>query len=136
MRQTEVREPGAVVLAVREDHVARENLIRGASQIKLALRVGVSSNFDPVDVTKSWPRKRVLGDKVTSGASQSATTGWREPMSFCLSSHPLVFMGPDPSRGLINAQILTKQYPSTVIRQPPCNFSRLTIVSPGKSDSQ
>ena len=52
MRQAEVREPGAVVLAVREDHVARENLIRGASQIKLALRVGVSSNFDPVDVTE------------------------------------------------------------------------------------
>jgi hypothetical protein len=47
MRQTEVREPGAVILAAREDHVARENLIRGASQIKLALRVGVSSNFDP-----------------------------------------------------------------------------------------
>ena len=52
MRQTEVREPGAVVLAVRDDHVARENLIRRASQIKLALRVGVSSNFDPVDVTE------------------------------------------------------------------------------------
>ena len=34
--ETEVREPGAVVLAVRDDHVARENLIRGASQIKLA----------------------------------------------------------------------------------------------------
>jgi imidazolonepropionase-like amidohydrolase len=32
--------------------VARKNLIRGASQIKLALRVGVSSNFDPVDVTE------------------------------------------------------------------------------------
>ena len=32
--------------------MARENLIRGASQIKLVLRVGVSSNFDPVDVTE------------------------------------------------------------------------------------
>ena len=50
MRQTEVREPG--VPTAREDHVARENLIRGASQIKLALRVGVSSNFDPLDVTE------------------------------------------------------------------------------------
>jgi hypothetical protein len=32
--------------------VARENLIRGASQNKLALRVDVSSNFDPVDVAE------------------------------------------------------------------------------------
>lgn len=37
---------------MRQTHMARENLIRGASQIKLALRVGVSSNFDPVDVTE------------------------------------------------------------------------------------
>jgi hypothetical protein len=32
--------------------VARKNQIRGACQIKLALRVGVSSNFDPVDVAE------------------------------------------------------------------------------------
>ena len=32
--------------------MARKNLIRGATQIKLALRVGVSSNFDPVDLTE------------------------------------------------------------------------------------
>jgi imidazolonepropionase-like amidohydrolase len=32
--------------------VARENLIRGASQNKLALHVDMSSNFDPVDVTE------------------------------------------------------------------------------------
>lgn len=30
----------------------RENLMRGASQIKLALGGGVSSNFDPIDVTE------------------------------------------------------------------------------------
>ena len=32
--------------------MARENLIRGASQNKLALHVDMSSNFDPVDVTE------------------------------------------------------------------------------------
>jgi imidazolonepropionase-like amidohydrolase len=32
--------------------VVRENLMRGASQIKLAVGGGVSSNFDPIDVTE------------------------------------------------------------------------------------
>jgi hypothetical protein len=44
--------PGALVLAVREGQLARENLIRRASQIRLSLRVGVRLNFGPVDVTE------------------------------------------------------------------------------------
>jgi imidazolonepropionase-like amidohydrolase len=50
VRQTEVREPGTIARAVRNDHVARENPIHGACQSKLALRVALSSNFNPVDV--------------------------------------------------------------------------------------
>ena len=42
MRQAELREPAIVVRAVRENHMADENLIRCFSEIKLALRVGVS----------------------------------------------------------------------------------------------
>ncbi|MDF3936364.1 metal-dependent hydrolase family protein [Pseudomonas citronellolis] len=43
----------AVADGVAEVHkVVRENLMRGASQIKLAVGGGVSSNYDPVDVTE------------------------------------------------------------------------------------
>jgi hypothetical protein len=65
--QREVRDPGAVVLAAREDHVARENRIRGASQIKLALRVGVSSNFDPADFTEYTRPKPPVADTESCG---------------------------------------------------------------------
>jgi imidazolonepropionase-like amidohydrolase len=43
----------AIADGVAEMHkVVRENLMRGASQIKLAVGGGVSSNFDPIDVTE------------------------------------------------------------------------------------
>jgi imidazolonepropionase-like amidohydrolase len=43
----------AVADGVPEVHKSvRENLMRGASQIKLAVGGGVSSNFDPIDVTE------------------------------------------------------------------------------------
>jgi hypothetical protein len=45
--------------------VARENLIRGASQIKLALHVGVSSNFDPVEKAEI---KAAVADAESCGA--------------------------------------------------------------------
>ena len=52
MREAEGREPGAVVLTISDGYLARKKLIRGASQIKLAPRVCVRANFNPVDVTK------------------------------------------------------------------------------------
>ena len=43
----------AIADGVAEMHkVVRENLMHGASQIKLAVGGGVSSNFDPIDVTE------------------------------------------------------------------------------------
>lgn len=43
----------AVADGVPEMHkIVRENLMRGATQIKLAVGGGVSSNFDPIDVTE------------------------------------------------------------------------------------
>jgi imidazolonepropionase-like amidohydrolase len=43
----------AIADGVGEIHkVVRENLMKGASQIKLAVGGGVSSNFDPIDVTE------------------------------------------------------------------------------------
>jgi hypothetical protein len=48
-----VTESSRVADGVPEMHkVVRENLMRGASQIKLAVGGGVSSNFDPIDVTE------------------------------------------------------------------------------------
>ena len=68
-------------IAACEDHVARElDPARHSDQAhppcwrEFELR---SRTISP----NPWPPKRVLGDKVTFGASQSATTGWREPIS-------------------------------------------------------
>jgi hypothetical protein len=76
-----VREPGAIVRAVRNDHVTQK-IIRGASQSKLALRVGVSSNLDPVDVAqntkaeiKSRRRRRGALWHLRDGARLNAARG-------------------------------------------------------------